>query len=218
MFMELLKTKSKIINLFSIRAKYNISDELGDEEETSTESFQASFNDTLKQDDEPDLPTVTSQNESFSLVLQSDKTSIKAVVVEETASKDFQGPAPVLLNPTIHVKIRNIQRIELFNCDLCSHTSSTKFSMERHMKQIHLKQSAIAFRCETCFKTFAKKALLQNHQKIHMTHRPTYDCQHCGKVLSSKTAVASHIKWLHKDKRDYRCTSCPKMFVTVSLS
>lgn len=219
MFMELLKTKSKTVDVSSIRAKYKINDE-----------EDVSLNDTLLLDDVDHTPqehSKVSSVESPAPVIINNTARfdgpapMEAIVTRRTAKKDppqVAASAPILLNPTIHVKIRNIHRIELFKCDFCSHTNSTKLSMERHMKQIHLKKSAVSFQCETCSKAFAKKALLQNHQKIHMAVRPTYDCQHCGKVLSSKTAVASHIKWLHKEQREFRCSSCSKMFATVSLS
>lgn len=123
---------------------------------------------------------------------------------------------PKLLNPTIHPKIFNTTRLPLFKCDLCPHTSSTKSSIDRHMMQIHLKVSSNAFECKTCSKTFAKKIILQNHEKIHMNQRPVFACEQCGKVLSSQTAVANHVKWIHKAIREFKCGSCEKMFATVS--
>lgn len=123
---------------------------------------------------------------------------------------------PILLNPTIIVKNSVHNRIELFRCDLCSHSTSTKTAMERHMHQIHLKKSPNSgFTCKVCSKTFAKSAVLRAHEKIHLICRTSFDCPHCAKTLSSQTAVANHIKWMHAEK-EFQCKVCEKKFATVS--
>ena len=219
MFMELLRAKNNTCDTFNIRAKYNLNKEEKPLQDSFNENQQLDENVEYNQDHEQLAPRNIN---SITAVLPVNLSPEKSVVVQaipkdslQTVSKTAKQPL-IILNPTIHCKIRSINRIALFKCDLCAHTNSTKLSMERHMKQIHLKSSAVSFQCETCSKTFAKKVLWQNHQNIHMAHRPTYDCEHCGKVLSSKTAVASHIKWLHKDKKEFQCLTCTKMFPTVS--
>jgi ribosomal protein S27E len=122
---------------------------------------------------------------------------------------------PIILNHLFGPKIVSNNRNDLYWCDLCSNSSSTKFSLERHMRQVHHNKSARSFACEFCSKTFAKKVILQNHQKIHSEYRPTVTCELCGKVLSSATALASHIRWLHCDQREFKCGNCSKMFATV---
>lgn len=125
-------------------------------------------------------------------------------------------PPPKILNPTILAKIQSVVRLDLFKCDKCSHSSSTKTSIERHMKQIHLQQSPKSFSCSTCNKTFSRNIVLQNHEKIHLAQRPTFDCPHCGKALSSQTAVRNHVSWVHKESREFACRICTKQFATVS--
>lgn len=144
-----------------------------------------------------------------------------AVIITEIIKKIKNTEAVVpsakhhkILNPTIHIATNT--RMVLFKCDHCAHSSSTKTAMERHMMQIHLKPSANAFKCETCFKTFAKKIILQNHEKTHLLQRPAFDCHQCGKQLSSQTAVNNHIKWIHSGKREFACATCLKRFATVS--
>jgi uncharacterized Zn-finger protein len=119
-----------------------------------------------------------------------------------------------LVNHMIGPKIIGNTKIDLYRCDLCSNSSSTKLALERHMKQIHQNKSN-GFTCEVCQKTFAKKVVLQSHMKIHLEYRPTVECEICGKSLSSPTALASHIKWLHSETRDFECKDCSKMFATV---
>lgn len=220
MFMELLKTRSKTVDVSSIRAKYNLEVDFSYVEEEILEESNVFLADDGTDGELAEISNVS--NKSVAPFTVSTLASISPIPFAETEAekpiprRNFKIN-PVVLNPTIQVKIRSNNRIELFKCDLCSHKNSTKFSMERHMKQIHLKRSSLAFQCETCWKIFAKKSTFQNHLKIHMTsHRPTYDCQHCGKVLSSKTAVSNHIKWLHNNQKDFKCSSCPKTLPTVS--
>lgn len=133
----------------------------------------------------------------------------KPVIIEKL------NPPPKLLNPTIVPHFFHTTRIELFRCDYCSHTTSTKPAMERHMKQIHLRRrTKIIYTCKVCSRTFAKAAVLKIHEKIHQLERPKFECQQCGKVLSSQTAVSNHVRWLHSEKQ-FECKVCEKKFATV---
>lgn len=225
MFMELLKLRNKLIDISSVRVKYKIDED----EETTPKHVQYFEEQSIEQPVEHDwneTPVALPQPEPLEInpvikpsPTMPNKTERPALRSPRKLVREEPVPSPAgvkLLNPTIHVKIRTISRLELFKCDLCSHTSSTKASITRHMTQIHLSNSTNSFKCEVCFKRFAKKVILQNHAKIHMTQRPTFDCHYCGKVLSNRTAVASHIKWLHEEKREFRCSACSKMFATVS--
>lgn len=226
MFMELLKLRNKVVDISIIRVKYNIKD---DENEVLVSLCQTIIEQPEEQLDWNDvtdsLPIVEPANKNpTSNLAQSSplKSTTPEARPERRSTKKGQTqatpPGVKLLNPTIHVRIRNVTRLALFKCDLCSHTTSTKASINRHVKQIHLNSNtpANAFKCQVCFKTFARKVILQNHEKIHMTQRPTFDCVHCGKVLSSRTAVTSHIQWIHNERRSFKCSTCSKLFATVS--
>lgn len=226
MFMELLKLRNKVVDISIIRVKYSITD---DEKEVLSNSVSPDIPNIIAQPEEQldwddTLPSVelTNNNSASNLSQSSPLTSTKPVArpTRRSIKKEqtqATKPGVKLLNPTIHVKIRNVTRLPLFKCDLCSHTTSTKASINRHVKQIHLNSntSANAFKCQVCSKTFARKVILQNHEKIHMTQRPTFDCVHCGKVLSSRTAVTSHIQWIHNERRSFQCSTCSKLFATV---
>lgn len=179
-------------NVSDIREKYNLADD-------STSEFDAS----------------TGEKQEF---LEIEDVVFEDIPIAEVLeTKNFEiSEAPKLLNPTIRHKIVNKNRIDFLNCDFCSHSTSTKQSMERHMTQLHMDKSAKMFKCSVCPKTFAKKNILKSHEKIHLANRPTFDCQYCGKNLSSQTAVRNHIKWLHNEEREFDCSKCSKKFATVS--
>lgn len=217
--------RNKAIDIESIRAKYKVSDdELETEhEQPSNEQFieiiEYDVDEEVQSVRQQPSPTVVTPTENLST--STEPVEPRAELVRQTRSNknSVEASSPKLLDTTTKV-IRNLSRIDLFSCDLCRHKSSTKVSIERHIKQIHMKHkgSTTSFQCEICCKAFSKKSILQSHEKIHMIDRPTFECQHCGKLLSSPTAVSNHIKWLHKDRRDYKCSTCSKVFATVSFT
>lgn len=214
--MELIKAKKKTVDFTAIREKYNlVEDETDKVPEAINYEDAPHFIEIIEEYYEPEQNDTKISidrrpfNKTFDKTSQSKQSPRKS---ERTKSLPVVSK---ILNPTIHQKIINVNRSERFSCDQCSHTASTKTSIERHMKQIHLKPSSSLFICATCTKTFAKKNILQAHEKIHLLQRPTFECSQCNKVLSSKTAVANHIKWFHKEDRDFECQKCQKMFATV---
>lgn len=208
--MELSKARNKsTVDLAVVRRKYNL-----DEEQQIPEAVVETHQliELIGVYDQPKVESPKSRRAVVSRSKPSPLTAIKSESIEKIPEISI---IPLkILNPTIHSKITNVNCIERFSCDKCSHTTSTKLSIERHM-QLHLKPSSNLFSCSTCQKTFAKRNILQAHEKIHLIQRPTFDCPHCDKALSSKTAVANHIKWLHKKKREFECEKCHKMFATV---
>lgn len=228
MYMELLRMR----NVVGIRDKYNMTDDQDDEPEMSQDETRMrehhEYIEVYEQEVEEVAVEVTRKPEiaqpaATVIVTKIKKDSgrqhrVNAGNVSMRRSVKTEAPAKLhkILNPTIHVATNT--RMALFKCDHCAHSSSTKTAMERHMMQIHLKPSANAFKCETCFKTFAKKIILQNHEKTHLLQRPAFDCHQCGKLLSSQTAVNNHIKWIHSGKREFVCATetCLKKFATAS--
>jgi transcription elongation factor Elf1 len=207
MYLELLRMRNKPIDIKEMRKKHDLLDEPAVKVFEISASEPAEMFEVIEQ---------LVEDEQFSEILPEvqDEAEKSKKATEEPA---VLSPPPKILNPTIIPRIVNTTRMELFKCDFCSHSASTKLSMERHMKQIHLRtKSKLIFSCKVCSKAFAKSTVLKIHEKIHMDHRPTYECQQCGKVLSSQTAVTNHIRWLHAEK-EFECPVCQKKFATVSL-
>jgi RNase P subunit RPR2 len=202
--------RNKTIDIAGFRQKHNLLDDSVDELEVSACEPQQFF-EVITHFDEEEIAEIVHEEPKTENPVKESRPAKKAITIEQLPT------APKLLNPTIHPKIININRIDLLQCDFCTHTGSTKVSMERHMKQLHMQKSAKGFSCKVCLKTFAKKIVLLTHEKIHLNKRPTCECPHCGKFLSSMTAVSNHIKWLHKENREFKCKTCVKMFATVRI-
>lgn len=211
--------KNKSVDAKSIRAKYDLSVAGVARNQNFQKPEELHYIEVIEYNTEIDLP-MREKSEDTSVVLSSPRRSPskRAVKSEQKATPPTSSstPAPKILNHLLAPKIVNNHRIDVLKCDLCSNTCSTKTAMDRHMRQLHSKGASSLFQCGVCSKTFAKRLVLQTHEKIHMNQRPTHECQYCGKILSSQTAVANHIKWIHTVNKEFECVSCLKLFATVS--
>lgn len=225
-YIEILKKKDKnFLDLKALKAKY----EIFDDQPVFKEIEIISRKSPTKLIKSPKKPISVSQISS-PLPLESSECS--TIEIPETPQTPLKLPqkiskspekkisqvpqksTPKLLNPTILPKIESKLRLELLTCDLCSHTTSTKTSLEKHM-EIHIMNKKI-FECQICHKKFAKKLILVNHEMTHKSSgdRKTFQCKECGKHLSNKSAVNSHMKWHHSEK-EFKCHVCSKDFATV---
>lgn len=55
------------------------------------------------------------------------------------------------------------------------------------------------FECNICSKSFARKATLTKHLKIHANIRD-FECEYCGKTFIQKWSLQSHLKTHVKTK------------------
>lgn len=216
-YIELLKNKNK--DLKELKKKYD----LEDSENTpidDTIPFELprlpdlSLNDhSIEQIEKPVKSTQQSSiNPAKVAPIKLKTLPVRQRVVKVTALPSINKPK--LLNPTILPKIESKSRLDLLSCDKCSHTTSTKFALAKHL-ETHLKHEKL-YECKFCNKKFSRKPILISHEMTHKlsSERKTFQCMECGKHLSSQTAVNTHIKWRH-ESRELKCLLCTKEFATV---
>ncbi|XP_050509985.1 zinc finger protein 233-like isoform X2 [Diabrotica virgifera virgifera] len=67
-----------------------------------------------------------------------------------------------------------------------------------------------SFKCEICFKLFAKKKRLNEHIRIHSTEK-LYKCDICLKQFRAAASVIRHMR-SHTGEKPYKCEICFKQF------
>lgn len=213
-YIELLKNKNKDVK--EMKKKYDLTDR---ERPSAIQSSQDEPPIVLDNFIEPVEFEQIEESVKFITNLISPATTspakLRMLPVRQQASSP-QKNKPKLLNPTILPKIESKSRLDLLSCDKCSHTTSTKYALEKHL-ELHLKNETL-FECKVCQKKFSRKPILISHELTHKlsSERKTFQCNECGKHLSSQTAVNTHIKWLH-GKREFMCQICKKDFATVRI-
>ncbi|XP_048357798.1 zinc finger protein 574 [Sphaerodactylus townsendi] len=104
------------------------------------------------------------------------------------------------------------QKLEEFQCQLCSSTFPKQAQLSRHQRFAHKMERR--HKCLTCGKMFKKKSHMRNHLLTHTGERP-YHCKECGKSFNSPANLQRH-RLTHTGERPYRCDICQKCFTQSS--
>jgi len=87
-------------------------------------------------------------------------------------------------------------------CEECGRRFGEKWTMMRHIKNVHMEK---VFQCPTCEVKFGSKYNLTRHIKTVHDGIKAYECEHCGKNFSIASNRKKHIDAVHLGNR-YSCT------------
>ena len=92
-----------------------------------------------------------------------------------------------------------------FVCDICSHTTYTKRSMNNHKAVKH--EGRRDFLCDQCDKTFAYADDVRRH-RLAMHENVIFTCETCGFQTSHESSLRIHVSRIHQGKRTAMCDQC----------
>ena len=94
----------------------------------------------------------------------------------------------------------------LHKCPKCGAGFYSLEHLDNHMES-HWKEKPYV--CNYCWKPFATKISLTNHEKLHTEERRL--CEKCGQTFSTKDLLSNHMR-KHTGDEPYVCSHCGKKF------
>lgn len=105
---------------------------------------------------------------------------------------------------TYKLQVKEQERKESFNCDICDRT----FLKHRYM--INHRQTHDKALCSVCGLSFKTNCLLLEHQNKHFKSQ-IYTCEECGKEFDQRKYLAQHVR-IHRVKKMFECDICNTTF------
>ncbi|XP_052842946.1 transcription factor grauzone [Drosophila gunungcola] len=97
-------------------------------------------------------------------------------------------------------------------CTNCEKTFTTQYSMQQHVKLVHL--NLYAKICDVCGKSIRGREALARHMEEHTgTPQAAIKCHLCDSMLTTKYGLARHIKMMHtaENLQPMQCELCLKI-------
>ncbi|KFB44563.1 AGAP005481-PA-like protein [Anopheles sinensis] len=109
-----------------------------------------------------------------------------------------------------HLEPHAVQRVkpERAECAVCKKMIRGKYSMKKHMKDMH--SAASNQQCSVCGKFIRSSTAMKQHMRIHQgSGMEKLQCPFCFKWVKGKTYLRKHIQCLHEEKGQlFRCDVC----------
>jgi len=130
-----------------------------------------------------------------------------------------------------------------YMCTQCDKRYPLKYALNRHVKSIHTKESAVECKvclkvfndrtnllrhvrhvhdkikeheCGKCDKKFAHSHHLRTHMRLHTNEKP-YSCSYCERTFFDQSGLLQHEIRTHTKKFPHLCKDCPKRFMTPGM-
>ncbi|KAH8283545.1 hypothetical protein KR018_005489, partial [Drosophila ironensis] len=97
-------------------------------------------------------------------------------------------------------------------CTTCDKTFPTKYTMQQHVKLVHL--NLYAKICDVCGKSIRGREALARHMEEHTgAPQSAFKCHLCDSMLTTKYGLARHIKMMHtvENLQPMQCELCLKI-------
>ena len=90
----------------------------------------------------------------------------------------------------------NINGKQSFNCEICKRKFSFRFSLQRHISEVHEEKRP------------HKKVNMNDHKESVHEGKKEFHCGKCNYVSSEKRNMNKHIASVHEGKKPFQCEIC----------
>ena len=97
-----------------------------------------------------------------------------------------------------------------FQCPTCESKFSSNCNLQKHIKNIHLKQTT--YQCTQCVSKFSSNCNLQTHIKTVHLKLKNFQCDQCEAKFSQNGNLIAHINSVHLKQVNYQCDQCESKF------
>lgn len=101
---------------------------------------------------------------------------------------------------------------ERYICDYCGANSANKLSIERHMREKHIRMEK-RYQCDLCPQSFNLKFRLSTHMIVH---KSSIFCIFCQQYYS-RAYFQRHVRDIHGTAHNYSCGVCCRRFKSKKM-
>lgn len=103
-------------------------------------------------------------------------------------------------------------RADRYICDYCGASSGNKLSIERHMREKHLRYEK-RYQCDLCPQSFNLKFRLSTHMIVH---KASMFCKICQQHYS-RAYFSRHVRDIHGTAHNHSCDICLRRFKSLKM-